>query len=76
MTGFYHVTSKDVDLSLNAYFMNVTHYQVYMGTTVSDYWYRINLQVCMINLGKFPASVKVLMGTDVLSVSNNIKVFY
>ena len=71
--GFYHSTAKDVEIYLSSYFMNTTYYAIVISTTVNDYWYRLNAMVCIINLEKFPSSVKFLTDTVVLSVSNTVK---
>jgi len=52
--------------------MNSSYYAVSMSTSVSDYWYRLNVIVCIMNVGKFPSFVKTLTGTSVLSVSNTV----
>lgn len=52
--------------------MNSSFYAVSMSTTVNDYWYRLNVIVCIMNVGKFPSMVKTITGTSVLSTSNTV----
>lgn len=72
-TGFYISTTKDVDIYLNSYMMNTSYYTISMSTTVNNYWYRLNVMACIINVGEFPTIVKWLMGNVVLSVSNTVQ---
>ncbi len=52
--------------------MNSSYYAIVTSTSVNDYWYRLNIMASIINLDKFPSTVKFLSNTVVLSVSKTV----
>lgn len=70
MAGFYVFAAQGVGIYLFSYMMNTSYFAVAMQTSDNDYWYRLNVIVCIMNLDKFPSTVNVTTGTVVVSTSN------
>jgi hypothetical protein len=62
-------------MQVNSYFSNTSSYSISISTSTSsgDWWNRTNVLACIINMEKFPSTVKFLSGSVVLSPSNKIK---
>jgi hypothetical protein len=75
--GFWRSNSISsiLDMQVNSYFSNTSSYSISISTSTSsgDWWNRTNVLVCIINMEKFPSTVKFLSGGIVLSPSNKIK---
>jgi hypothetical protein len=67
--------SGNIDISLYAYFDNTTYFAVQIQTATTTYWLRVNLQVCMINLGAFPSGINHYISSNTLSISTTTIVF-
>ena len=75
--GFWRSNSisQILDMQVNSYFSNTSSYSISISTSTSsgDWWNRTNVLACIINMEKFPSTIRFLSGSVVLSPSNTIK---